>query len=145
MSAGPRPAAITHGSTSRQPPHVRPVTARRGPAHQFAHRADEQLTRRHAAAAGRRLFAFGWDWGTIAGWFHLAGRTLRDLVLGRDTDRVHLPWVGRRTRRWELEPLRSIAVSAIYAAYGVADRLEASGSSDRTAWPAKVADVVAGR
>lgn len=32
MSAGPRPAAITHGSTSRQPPHVRPVTARRGPA-----------------------------------------------------------------------------------------------------------------
>jgi hypothetical protein len=36
-------------------------------------------------------------------------------------------------------------VNAIYTAYRMADRAEASGSSDRTAWPAHVADRVAGR
>ena len=75
---------------------------------------------------------------------NLAGRTLADLVLGRDTDLTHLPWVGHRARRWELEPLRFLAVHAIYAVYRSADRMEAGGSS-RTAWPARVADLIAGR
>jgi hypothetical protein len=75
---------------------------------------------------------------------NLAGRTLADLVLGRDTDLVQLPWVGHRARRWELEPLRWLAVQGIYAAYRTADRIEARGSS-RTAWPARIADLVAGR
>jgi glycine/D-amino acid oxidase-like deaminating enzyme len=95
-----------------------------------------------------RRTGMGWAGGYVGTGVtatNLAGRTLADLVLGRDTDLVRLPWVGRRARRWELEPLRSLAVSAIYAAYGTADRLEASRSSARTAWPAKVADVVAGR
>ena len=95
-----------------------------------------------------RRTGLGWAGGYVGTGVtatNLAGRTLADLVLGRDTDLVHLPWVGRRARRWELEPLRAIAVNAIYAAYGTADRMEASRSSDRTAWPAKVADVVAGR
>ena len=76
---------------------------------------------------------------------NLAGRTLADLVLGRDTDLVRLPWVDHRAKRWEVEPLRWLAVNAIYTAYRAADRFEASGSSDRTAWPASVADFVAGR
>src|SRR6266545_2266548 len=37
---------------------------------------------------------------------NLAGRTLRDLVLRRDTELTALPWVGWRVRRWEPEPLR---------------------------------------
>ena len=37
---------------------------------------------------------------------NLAGRTLRDLVLGRDTDLTRLPWVGHRSPAWEREPLR---------------------------------------
>ena len=37
---------------------------------------------------------------------NLAGRTLTDLILGRDTELTALPWVGRRPRRWEPEPLR---------------------------------------
>ena len=37
---------------------------------------------------------------------NLAGRTLADLITGRDTDLVALPWVGHRSRRWEPEPLR---------------------------------------
>ena len=40
----------------------------------------------------------------------LAGRTLADLILGRDTDRTHLPWVGHRWRRWEPEPFRWLGV-----------------------------------
>ena len=62
-----------------------------------------------------------------------------DLVLGRDTEPSRLPWVGHRAKRWEIEPLRWVAVNAIYTAYRMADRVEASGSSDRTAWPAHVA------
>ncbi|MCP2636347.1 FAD-binding oxidoreductase [Microbacterium sp. HD4P20] len=76
---------------------------------------------------------------------NLAGRTLADLVLERDTELVRLPWVGHRAKRWEPEPLRWIAVNSIYTAYRMADRIEASGSSSRTAWPAHLADAVAGR
>lgn len=43
---------------------------------------------------------------------NLAGRTLADLVLGRDSDLVRLPWVGHRSRRWEPEPLRWLGVTA---------------------------------
>ena len=75
---------------------------------------------------------------------NLAGRTLRDLVLGRDTELTHLPWVGHRSRNWELEPLRFIAVHGIYAAYRAADRSESRGR--RTDSPlARIADVVSGR
>ena len=63
---------------------------------------------------------------------NLAGRTLADLVLGRDTELTRLPWVGHRARSWEIEPLRWLAVNAIYTAYHAADRAEASGRSART-------------
>ena len=43
---------------------------------------------------------------------NLAGRTLADLVLDRDTELVGLPWVGHRSRRWEPEPLRWMGVNA---------------------------------
>lgn len=76
---------------------------------------------------------------------NLAGRTLADLVLGRDTDIVRLPWVGHRARRWEVEPLRWLAVQGIYAAYRAADRVEDAGRSSRTSVFAHVADVIAGR
>ncbi len=42
---------------------------------------------------------------------NLAGRTLADLILERDTDLVHLPWVGHRSPRWEPEPLRWLGVN----------------------------------
>jgi glycine/D-amino acid oxidase-like deaminating enzyme len=37
---------------------------------------------------------------------NLAARMLADLVLGRQTALLELPWVGDRARRWEPEPLR---------------------------------------
>ena len=52
---------------------------------------------------------------------NLAGRTLRDLVLGRDTPLTGLPWVGHRSPRWEPEPLRWLAVNAGLRTMAAAD------------------------
>lgn len=75
---------------------------------------------------------------------NLAGRTLRDLVLGRGTELTGLPWVGHRTRAWEPEPARWLGVHGMYAAYRAADRAEAA---DRTTTSpiARVADRISGR
>lgn len=56
---------------------------------------------------------------------NLAGRTLADLALGRDTDLVLLPWVNRRVRPWEPEPFRWLGVHGMYALLNAADRREA--------------------
>ena len=95
-----------------------------------------------------RASGLGWAGGYVGTGVtatNLAGRTLADLVLERDTELTRLPWVGHRAKRWEIEPLRWTAVNAIYTAYRMADRLEAAGSSGRSEWPARVAVVVAGR
>ena len=76
---------------------------------------------------------------------NLAGRTLADLVLRRDTELTRLPWVGHRARRWEIEPLRWLAVQGIYAAYRTADRAESRGRSTRTSAFAHLADLISGR
>ena len=55
---------------------------------------------------------------------NLAGRTLCDLALGRQTDLAALPWVNRRVRRWEPEPLRWLGVTGMYALLRAADRRE---------------------
>ena len=55
---------------------------------------------------------------------NLAGRTLADLVLERDTDLVRLPWVDHRSPQWEPEPLRWIGVSASLAVMTGADAEE---------------------
>jgi hypothetical protein len=54
--------------------------------------------------------------------------TLADLITGRDTELVGLPWVGHRSRRWEPEPLRWIGVNLGRLAAARADRAEASSS-----------------
>jgi glycine/D-amino acid oxidase-like deaminating enzyme len=69
---------------------------------------------------------------------NIAGRTLADLVLGRDTDLVRLPWVGHRTRRWEPEPLRFLASRAIVRTLRAADAVE-----DETGRPARRTRLVA--
>jgi glycine/D-amino acid oxidase-like deaminating enzyme len=60
---------------------------------------------------------------------NLAGRTLADLVLGRDSDLVRLPWVGHRSPRWEPEPLRWLGVNAALWATKSADRSEDAGGA----------------
>jgi glycine/D-amino acid oxidase-like deaminating enzyme len=75
---------------------------------------------------------------------NLAGRTLCDLILRRDTDLTVLPWVGRRVRGWELEPLRWLGVHAMYRLYRMADARENSGLT-RTSVLARLADKITGR
>ncbi|MEV7009846.1 FAD-binding oxidoreductase [Streptosporangium sp. NPDC051022] len=75
---------------------------------------------------------------------NLAGRTLRDLVLGRETALTRLPHVNWTGRRWEPEPLRWLGVQAMYAAYRTADRRESARDS-KTSIIARVADRISGR
>lgn len=77
----------------------------------------------------------GFDKATGLGWAggyvgvgvstsNLAGRTLADLALGRDTAITRLPWVNRRVRSWEPEPFRWLGVHAMYTLLRIADRRE---------------------
>ena len=94
-----------------------------------------------------RASGLGWAGGYVGTGVtatNLAGRTLRDLVLGYDTELTRLPWSGHRSRKWEPEPLRWLAVQGIYAAYRAADRAEFRGRPT-TSPLARVADLVAGR
>ncbi len=81
--------------------------------------------------------------GTGVAAANLAGRTLRDLVLGERSELTALPWVGHVARRWEPEPLRWMGAHTVAALYRWADRHE-SGRR-RTSPLARAADLVAGR
>lgn len=54
----------------------------------------------------------------------LAGRTVADLVLGRETELTRLPWTGHSSPRWEPEPLRWLGVNAVTALFAAADVTE---------------------
>jgi glycine/D-amino acid oxidase-like deaminating enzyme len=55
---------------------------------------------------------------------NLAGRTLADLITGRDTELTRLPWVNHRSPRWEPEPLRFIGSNLGLLAMEIADAEE---------------------
>ncbi len=97
----------------------------------------------------------GWDAGTRTGHAggyvgvgvstaNLAGRTLADLIAGRDTELTRLPWVNHSVRRWEPEPLRWLGVRGMYALLNAADRAEARGAA-RPGLPARLASRLMGR
>ncbi len=61
---------------------------------------------------------------------NLAGQTLADLAqiqlgLGKHTPLTALPWVNRRPRKWEVEPLRYLGVHLMYRLFAAADAREA--------------------
>lgn len=58
---------------------------------------------------------------------NLAGRTLCDLALGHKTVLTALPWVNRRVRKWEPEPLRWLGVRGMYGLLHMADAAENRG------------------
>jgi len=87
-----------------------------------------------------RSTGMAWAGGYVGdgvGTSNLAGRTLRDLVLGHDTELTRLPWVGHRSRRWEPEPLRWLGVNAGLRAMTFAD-----GEERLTGRPSLVARAV---
>ncbi len=94
---------------------------------------DAAITHRWGGAARRaprtggrrsgfdRISGLGWAGGYVGDGVattNLAGRTLADLVLRRDTDLTRLPWVGHRSRHWEPEPFRWLGINAGRAVAG---------------------------
>ena len=73
---------------------------------------------------------------------NLAGRTLADLILRRDTDLISLPWVNHHSRKWEPEPLRWIAANSSLKLLGIAERNEQTGS--KTSLAGKLVDWLTG-
>jgi len=67
---------------------------------------------------------------------NLAARTLRDLLLGADTELTRLPWVGPPERTWEPEPFRYAGIHAVHRLLRAADRVER-----RTGRPSRLGDV----
>jgi len=55
---------------------------------------------------------------------HMAGRTLGDLITGRESAMTSLPWVNHRSPKWEPEPLRWIGVRTSLAVLASADKKE---------------------
>ena len=70
--------------------------------------------------------------GDGVGTTNLAGRTLADLVLERDTELTALPWVGHRSPRWEPEPLRWAGANL-----GLRVMSSADGTEARTGKPSR--------
>ncbi len=79
----------------------------------------------------------GWAGGYVGDGLsttNLAGRTLADLVTGKDTDLTRLPWVGHHSPSWEPEPLRWLGINAGLRAMTWADSSEArTGRQSRAA------------
>jgi glycine/D-amino acid oxidase-like deaminating enzyme len=87
-----------------------------------------------------RATGLGWAGGYVGDGVsttNLAGRTLADLVLGRETELTALPWVGHHSRAWEPEPLRWLGINAGLRAMTLADAEET-----RTGRPSRVAKLV---
>ncbi|WP_157516928.1 FAD-dependent oxidoreductase [Mycobacterium sp. MS1601] len=100
-----------------------------------------------AGVALDRSTGLGWAGGYVGHGVtatNLAGQTLADLVLRRDTDLVRMPWVGHVSKTWEPEPLRFLGVRGMYLAYKAADRHEDRGRAT-TSPIAVVADKIARR
>ncbi len=99
------------------------------------------IARDWTASVGLDPFTgLGWAGGYVGDGVsttNLAGRTLADLVLDRDTELTRLPWVGHRSPAWEPEPLRWLGINAGLRAMTWADHEEA-----RTGRQSRLAKVV---
>ena len=82
----------------------------------------------HASVGLDRATGMAWAGGYVGDGVsttNLAGRTLADLLTGRQTSLTGLPWVNHRVRRWEPEPLRWLGVNAGLRLATAADAEEA--------------------
>jgi glycine/D-amino acid oxidase-like deaminating enzyme len=82
----------------------------------------------HASVGIDRATGIAWAGGYVGDGVsttNLAGRTLADLILRRDSPLVRLPWVGHRSPSWEPEPLRWLGANAALRAMTWADSAEA--------------------
>ena len=79
---------------------------------------------------GTGLAWAGGYFGNGVGATNLAGRTMADLVLGRDTERVDTPWVNPPDshHKWEPEPVRWLGIHTRRQLMQLADKAEYTGS-----------------
>ncbi len=92
-----------------------------------------------------RATGIGWAGGYVGDGVattNLAGRTLRDLILGRPSEERDLPWVGHRSRPWEPEPLRYLGINAGLHLGASADRSEER--TGRATWRSHLIDRLTG-
>ena len=95
-----------------------------------------------SASCGLNAAGMAWAGGYVGdgvGTSNLAGRTLTDLILGRQSDLTSLPWVQHRSPRWEPEPLRWLGINAGLRGMMLADR-----SEQRTGRPSALARALSG-
>jgi glycine/D-amino acid oxidase-like deaminating enzyme len=93
-----------------------------------------------------RSTGLGWAGGYVGEGVaaaNLAARVLADLVLGRDTPRAQMPWVGDRARRWEPEPLRWLGAKVLERTAERADAEEFANDRPSRLW-GRVFDAVVG-
>jgi glycine/D-amino acid oxidase-like deaminating enzyme len=81
---------------------------------------------------------------------NLSARTLRGLILAQNGSQeefaeTSLPWVNRRVRTWEPEPLRWLGVHGLYTMFRSADRSERRRGTEKTSRTAQLAARIAGR
>lgn len=81
---------------------------------------------------------------------NLSARTLRGLILAQNGSQqefseTSLPWVNRRVRKWEPEPLRWLGVHGLYTMFRSADRSERRRGTEKTSRSAQLASRIAGR
>jgi glycine/D-amino acid oxidase-like deaminating enzyme len=75
-----------------------------------------------------RSTGMAWSGGYVGdgvGTSNLGGRTLADLITGRGSDLVDLPWVNHRSRLWEPEPFRWLGANLGLRVMTSADAVEA--------------------
>jgi glycine/D-amino acid oxidase-like deaminating enzyme len=100
------------------------------------------------------LPSLGFDHATGVGWAggyvgdgvtaaNVAGRTLADLILDRESPLTGLPWVQHRSRRWEPEPLRWLGVNLSVRGMRGADEVERR--TGRPSWRARAVGRLQGR
>lgn len=91
----------------------------------------------HASVGLDRRTGLAWAGGYVGDGVsttNLAGRTLCDLILDRESDLLTLPWVNHRSPSWEPEPLRWLGANLALNGMRWADRAEArTGSASRLA------------
>jgi glycine/D-amino acid oxidase-like deaminating enzyme len=94
----------------------------------------------HASVGVDRATGIGWAGGYVGDGVsttNLAGRTLTDLILKRDSDLTDLPWVNHRSPNWEPEPLRWLGANVGLRAMSWADAAES-----RHGRPSRLANAV---
>lgn len=88
-----------------------------------------------------RSTGLAWSGGYVGdgvGTSNLGGRTLADLITGRESDLVSLPWVGHRSKPWEPEPFRWLGTNV-----GLRVMTGADGKEARTGRPSRLASMFA--